>query len=364
MEKSTKISIWQLFSIVLLSRLLTLLTYTPVGAEGLEHTSDYFAAVGFAVLFILLFSLPLVWQRKAFPTLDIVDVAYCASPLLSKGTALCLAFFFTFNALTTLGKLEWFVGTIIFPENSSFLFVLICVIAACYAATLGLEAIGRASGISLAVFCASFIFIMLAMAERIDFLNFSPMFYDGVQPSLKAGLDAASRTVEIAVLSVLMPRASGKPGKMYAAWILSLGGGMLLVFFFVLGGLGDFVLSQLFPIHAMAELSQFSVFQRFDVLLTGVWILTAFIKISLLLYLQAMLLQKSFSAKWKNLYILAAGILIFVVQILFGGVFSEFFFGTALWERMLFFAVFTLVIPIIALTAATLKRKRAHEKNS
>ena len=32
MEKSTKISIWQLFSIVLLSRLLTLLTDTPVVA--------------------------------------------------------------------------------------------------------------------------------------------------------------------------------------------------------------------------------------------------------------------------------------------------------------------------------------------
>lgn len=361
MEKSTKISIWQLFSIVLLSRLLTLLTYTPVGAESLKHTSDYFPAVGFAVLFILLFSLPLVWQRKAFPNHDLVDIAYYASPLLSKGTSLCLAFFFAFNVLTTLGKLEWFVGTIIFPENSSSLFVLICVAAACYAASLGLEAVGRASGISLVVFCASFIFIMFAMSDKIDFLNFSPVFYDGVQPSLKAGLDAATRTVEIAVLSVLMPRASGNPGKMYTAFITSLGGWMLLVFFFVTGGLGDFVFSQLFPIHAMAELSQFSVFQRFDVLLTGVWILTAFIKISLLLYLQAMLLQKSFVPKWKNIYILVAGAVVFLVQILFGGVFSEFFFGTSLLERLIFFVLFVVVLPLAVLTAATLKRKRAHE---
>lgn len=62
-------------------------------------------------------------------------------------------------------------------------------------------------------------------------------------------------------------------------------------------------MTQLFPIHSIAVLSEFSVFQRIDVILTGVWILSAFIKISFMLYLSSYIASRSFSAKYKKIYI-------------------------------------------------------------
>lgn len=65
-------------------------------------------------------------------------------------------------------------------------------------------------------------------------------------------------------------------------------------------------MTQLFPIHSIAVLSEFSVFQRIDVILTGVWILSAFIKISFMLYLSSYIACRSFSAKYKKyIYLLS-----------------------------------------------------------
>ena len=95
----------------------------------------------------------------------------------------------------------------------------------------------------------------------------------------------AVRTIEPAAMAVLFPRVSGNKKRGYFIWISVLAAFLEIVFFFVFSGLGDYAMTQLFPIHSIAVLSEFSVFQRIDVILTGVWILSAFIKISFMLYL-------------------------------------------------------------------------------
>lgn len=355
MQNTPKISVWQLFAVLLLSRLLTLLTYTTLGAETMQN-SDCFPSVVFAVLLILLFSVLLFVQMRRFPGQDLVDIAYYRSPAFSKCVSVLLAVYFLSVALETLARLELFVSTVIFPNRQSAFLILICVAAACYAASLGIEALGRTGAVSLSLFAAAFLFIMFAMAEKIDFLNFSPMFYDGVMPSLTEGLRAATRSAEIVMFAAMLPRVSGNAKKAYAAWIAAFLFSSLTVFFFVFGGLGYFALTQLFPIHAVAVLSEISVFQRFDVLLTGIWILSAFVKISFLLYLVSAFLQKSFRASWKNRYIAVSGILISAVQIFFAGSFTGYFYTVGLWTRTIIFAVFTVLLPAIVLLAAKGKK--------
>ena len=174
MHSVPKISVWQLFAVLLLSRLLTLLTYTTLGAEAMQN-GDYFPSAFFSVLFILLFSVMLFVQMRWFPKYDLVDIAYYTSPIFSKIISVLYAFFFLFTALETLARLELFVSTVIFPSRQSAFLVIICVVAACYAASLGVEALGRTGAISLGFFVAVFLFIMLAMADKIDFINFSSL---------------------------------------------------------------------------------------------------------------------------------------------------------------------------------------------
>ncbi len=356
MHTKPKISVWQLFAVLLLSRLLTLLTHTTLGAGQMQN-ADFFPAAVFSAVFILLFSVTLFLQMRYFPSHDLTDIAYYASPLFSKCISIVYAFCFSFLALETLSRLELFIGTVIFPNQQNGFLMVVCVVAACYAASLGVEALGRAGTISLGLFVAAFLFIMVSMADKIDFLNFSPMFYDGVKPSLSAGLEAAARTGEILMFSAMLPQVTGKPQKAYGAWLFTFLCSCLLVFFFVFGGLGYFALTQLFPIHAVAVLSEISVFQRFDVLLTGIWILSAFVKISFLLYLQSSLLQKSFRAEWKNRYIALSGALIAAVQIFLVRNFANYFYSAELRYRPWVFAVFSVGIPAIVLFVSRKERK-------
>lgn len=363
MGKAQKIGIWQVFSIIFLSRLLTVLTYTSIGEEKME-TSDYFPSVLFSGLFILLFSVMLFVQNKKYPGKDLTDIAYMASPWFSKVISAVYALIFTLSMLVTLARLELFVGTIIFPENDSALFIIICVLASCYAASLGIEALGRVSALSVMISGAAFLFIMVTMVDKIDVTQFSPVFFDGLMPPVKGGLSFASRTVEIVILSALLPKINGKPMRAYFTWLGATVLSMLSLFFFVFGGLGKFALTQLFPVHSVAVLAEVGVFRRFDVLLTGVWILSAFIKISLLLYLQAELLQKSFKAEWKNYYIFVVGGLALVAQIFLAGNFTDYFYQANFITRFIYFAVVVLVIPAMIMLCAYIKRRKTDEKNA
>ena len=113
----------------------------------------------------------------------------------------------------------------------------------------------------------------------------------------------AVRTIEPAAMAVLFPRVSGNKKRGFFIWMSVLAAFLEIVFFFTFSGLGDYAMTQLFPIHSIAVLSEFSVFQRIDVILTGVWILSAFIKISFMLYLSSYIASRSFSAKYKKIYI-------------------------------------------------------------
>lgn len=122
---------------------------------------------------------------------------------------------------------------------------------------------------------------------------------------ISAGQTMAVRTIEPAAMAVLFPRVSGNKKEAFYMVVGTCGvfGNCVFLRF---SGLGDYAMTQLFPIHSIAVLSEFSVFQRIDVILTGVWILSAFIKISFMLYLSSYIASRSFSAKYKKyIYLLS-----------------------------------------------------------
>lgn len=356
LTRTSFIRTYQLFCILLLSRLLPILTLVSIGTEQPSST-DYLVSVFFAGIFILILSIPMLLLLKYYPQMDIVDVAYCISPKLSKIVSLLYALFFSYFAFITLSTLKLFVATSVFPNDESTLFILICIVASCYAATLGLEALGRASTVALGIFVFSFLFIICIMLDKVNLLNFTPLFSEGVSPSVKFGIRMASITHEIAMIFVLAPRVKGNKQKMYAGWLFSLLLLVFVIFFFTFSGLGEFAVRQLFPVYSMAVLSEFSVFQRFDVLLTGVWILTAFLKISLLFYLQSELLKKSFGEKLKHQYIYILGFLIFILQFVLRGRLSNYAAITNLSARSIVAFLFLFFIPLVLFLFVKLKSK-------
>ena len=85
---------------------------------------------------------------------------------------------------------------------------------------------------------------------------------------ISAGQTMAVRTIEPAAMAVLFPRVSGNKKRGFFIWMSVLTAFLEIVFssFF---RLGDYAMTQLFPIHSIAVLSEFSVFQRIDVTSRG-----------------------------------------------------------------------------------------------
>lgn len=357
MTEESKISSGQFFSTLLLSRLLSLLTYTPLTRKGI-NTSDYlvFGAVGVAI--ILISAIPLFLLYKDNQNKCVIDLAHDVSPVFSKILSVLYALLFAFYGFSTLERLDLFAGTVIFPETDTTFFAILAVIVTCYAAYLGLEAVGRAGTISLAIFCLSFVFIFATMADKINLNNFSPVAYSGYSEIFLKGLGIATRTVELAVMAVFYPRVSGNKKKGFFIWLISFAVILELIFFFLMGGLSEFAFTRLFPVQEIAVLSQFSVFERLDVILTGVWILSAFIKISFLLYLQTEILKRAFSVSKKNYFLWFSGFLLITAHLLASKKAVNFLFTINIAVRFFLYAAFILVIPVTVLILKKIKERK------
>ena len=241
-----------------------MLTYSPIYNAGL-NSSDYLIAGVIGMIMVLFSCLPLALIYKSNDNRSVLDIAYEISPLYSKIISVLYILLFLFYAFSTLSRLDLFSGTVISRESDTKVFVVLRLLLACYSAYLGLEALGRAGAISLFVFSVSFVFIIVTMLSKLDLNNFfSPFFYDGAGRVISAGQTMAVRTIEPAAMAVLFPRVSGnKKKRLFYMDVGTCGVFWKLCFFFVFSGLGDYAMTQLFPIHSIAVLSEFSVFSAY-----------------------------------------------------------------------------------------------------
>ena len=357
MIQKQEISTYQLLCLILLSRLLSLLTMISSENTILQSTDCLLGTVGMGI-FTLLLSIPFLFFLKLYPKQTLLDVTFTlANPALKITGFLYIAFFF-YEALVTILTLRLFVGIALVQNDESTWLIILCVFAACYAASLGLEAISRSSTITLGIFIFSFSLIILVMANKVNFLNFSPILEHGLSPIVWFSLQGMGATSEIAMLFFLAPKAKGNTTKMFGIWFVLWILCTVFIFIFTFGGLGKFALTQLFPVYSMAVLSDFSVFQRFDVLLTGIWILTAFLKISLLLYLNSTILNRLYPKNDNNVWIIVLGSILCLLVFLLRGKLKLYFMVAKMQIQVFLILFFTCAFPLFVMLLEQFKRKR------
>lgn len=346
MDRLSKISSAQFFSLLLLSRLLSTLTFMPVFHSDVR-TSDYIISMAIGSILVIIFCIPVFMLFNKSRENGLINTSFNISPVFSKIISVLYAAFFVFYAFTTLARTELFVSTIVFPDTETTFFVLVAIAAACYAASLGFEALGRAGSVSLFLFCASFAFILITMSDKIKVNNLSPVFYDGIFPVAEVSWSFIIRTIEPAMMLILLPRVTGNVKKGFSVWIAALLVINTAIFFFLMTTLGECSLLQMFPVHAMATLSEFSVLERLDVLLTGVWIISAFIKVSFTIFIASDLLSTSFKKEYNHYYIVAIGVVLAVLMYFTSISILSFQITISFIIRTVVFAAFVVVIPLI-----------------
>lgn len=310
-----KISAFQFFVMLFLSRTLTTVTYLSSYTENIR-LSDMLIQPIFRIIIGTLIMLPLYFLYKRHKGKNILEIVNDKSKTLGKLLSVIFVLYFFYFTVVTIARLDLFADTIVFPETNVDYMLIFAVILCCYGAYLGLEALGRSSVISAVLVVPALIFIMLTLVKKVDLLNLTPIFYNGVMSVVKVSVDAVGQTVEYGIVALMMPRVTGKYRKGYYIWLFSQVSLMALMFFFATTVMGNFASTQLFPFHTMASLAEFSMFTRLDAIFTGVWIMCAFIKAGLLIYLQAEILTTYFG-KFKRIhYLVAIGIITIIANLL------------------------------------------------
>lgn len=184
MTNSHQISPAQLYSIFFVSRILVTLTYIPALNE-IALSSDLLVQAFLYPLGMIISALPLYALYQARPDWDIFDCAYRISPVLSKILAVLYALFFLFVALLSVTRFDLFATSRLFPDSDFTIFLLIIILISCAAAGFGLEALGRLSGLAVLLVAVTLGFVIAVLLPRFEPLNFTPLFYDGVMPTLR-----------------------------------------------------------------------------------------------------------------------------------------------------------------------------------
>ena len=315
MEKTKgKISVFQFYVMLFLSRTLTTVTYLSSYTENIR-LSDMLVQPIFRIVIGTLIMLPVFRLYRRNRDKNILELLNEKSEKLAKVVSVLFLIYFFYFTVVTLARLDLFAGTIVFPETDVEYMLIFAIILCCYGAYLGLEPLGRSAVISAVFVIPALIFIMLTLVKKVDFLNLTPVFYNGVMPVIKVAVDSVGQTVEYGIIALMIPRVTGKFRKGYFIWLFSQVSLMAIMFFFACTVMGNFASTQLFPFHTLASLAEFSMFTRLDAIFTSVWIMCAFIKAGLLIFMQTHILTTYFGGFKRVHYIIAIGILTIIANL-------------------------------------------------
>lgn len=356
-----KISAFQFFTMLFLSRTLTTVTYLSSYTENIR-LSDMLIQPIFRIAIGTIIMLPLYFLYKENTNKNLLDIAKGRSKVFVKIISIIYVCFFFYFTVVTIARLDLFTGTVVFPETDLKYILIFAVILCCYGAYLGFEPLARGSVISLFFVVSALCFIMLTLVEKVDFLNLTPILYNGVKPVVKVAIDSVGQTVEYAIIALMLPRVKGNVKKGFFTWLILQTLLMAVMFFFACTVMGNYATTQLFPFHTLASLAEFAMFSRLDAVFTSVWIMCAFIKAGLLIYLQSDLLTTYFGKFKRVTYIVVIGVLTTVANLFVSGQIKRF----VIIDNSTIKIILT-IITVILLPSGVLffeKRKKGCEKSA
>lgn len=245
------------------------------------------------------------------------------------------------------------------PQASPLAIALIVILVASYIAWLGIEPLARSSMIITVVICIGTLMIFFGTFPRISRLNFSPLFYDGAQAFTYNIISSFSQTVELAALAIMVPMTSGKIKKGFFVWLGGLLVFLYVIVFSVVGVLGEFSESQLFPVYTATVLSEFNVIQRLDALQTGIWLTAVIVKASYLVILCDTCLGKiAVPKKNRKFFFPFSGMVIFIFAMICAKSIRLYTLLSDYRINLILSLILVFVIPLFVLIVNKIKQRR------
>ena len=328
-----RISPFQCFSLLFISRIISTLTFIPSAAS---NGSEYIISALLGSLIALVLSLPLYYLSSRGFALNEKH----------RFLSLLISVYLIFLFINNVSRLCLFAGSVRFEQINPLLLLSLTLAAVLFVTRSGIEALARLGFAGAIVISVSLVIIALSLTGNFSILNLQPLTSDSPLGIIKLSFSVASRTVEPLFLFLLMPKINGGIKKGFFIWWGTNFSFVIMLTVCLVFSLGGVSFRMLFPYHAMAELSNFAVSERMDSLLSCVWIFGSFLKCCLYLYLVSQ--TASIKLKEKTIAYICTALCFLISAFLLGNVNAyRIFNNIALRETL--YAVFVLLIPTVIL---------------
>lgn len=356
MEKRPAISVSQLFCLLFISRMVVSMTYGNI-LIGNSEIWDHLVSAPVSMLLTWIILIPIYSLFSMDKKMNVLDNLGEFLGKVGFWLVLLYVFYFLLVSFHTVSVFEKFIFNAINPPISVPFLTVLLLFSACYGAYKGIEAISRASGLILVFTVLAMIFFLISLISSIEPINYKPLMYDGTQSVFEGIKLLISQSSCIPAMAILLPMAKGNHKKGIIIWNV----GVYLVFvslvMLVVGTMGDFAETQLFPVYTAAGIGKFGSFKHLDSLYLGIWISGIFIKLSLFLMLTGEGIKKIWGEEVRKKSIIIFGFLISLTSFFSDKLellSSPFMTSFLIW----FLMIISVVIPLALIVIRLQKRKR------
>lgn len=306
-----KISFGQMMVILFISRIFYSMTFIPF-----KYNDVTCQVIGFSIATAIecLAVIPLIILYKKHPDKNICQVAYEKSKFL--GILICIAF--AFAAVLVINRLFRYFGYFMYLTFPDFLPLWLVIgavaIVSFYAAFQGIEAIARSAGIAFAFFILSFVIVAAALITKMSFSNVIYTYpkFSNIWHEIYYEL---SRFSELLLFPILYPYVKEKAGKsIYGAIALKLIFVYLIITVCVLT-LGSYLNISKFPFFDLGAYAETFIIERLDAFLLPAWILVAFVKTALFMFVAKIALATGFKRVKSNVLLLIVSVAALAVSL-------------------------------------------------
>lgn len=305
MNNRQQISASQLAAILLTSRLAVSMTFAPT-AHQLSHGSDFLLSLLLQGGLLALLYLPVWWFGRRSGGISTVDYSIAVMGRAGGAVAVFYALTCLFVQTADLLRFSRFADAVLSPDMSRAVLIVVLMATAGIAAFYGIQAIARSAAVIAVFVVACILLVTVALLPRMETINFPPFLYDGLSPVVTGALEELPRSMELAVIGVLLPYVKGSVSKSWLWWCAGFTAVALVIQTTVVGVLGDFGALEDFPYYTAVTSLRVGVLQRLDIVATAVWIGALFLKTAFFGMLYVDCFQRVTGPKWR-LPIAAAG---------------------------------------------------------
>lgn len=357
MQKTAKITPFQLYSVLFLSRVFALVSYVSGFRESLSATGDV-VAVAVAGVFLLLASIPIALFIKKDGSSSILTRASCISPAFEKIISLLFLIGIVYAGIITSARFELMIGSLLFPDSSVLIFVVAMLFAAAYCAFRGIESIGRSSVIFLIPVLGAFVFVFATLVNKFDALNFTPVYISEIPKVLDTAYYLCARTGELGAVLLLLPNVKNHGKKHLYKWIVALWIVIVATEIMMSGVLGGFGENQLFNMYSLSVLAKFGFVERLDAIISCIWLICAGVKMSVIFYICNLLITSIFKKKRTLIYISASAVAVFAGTVALST--SILYFSKIVSSPVtaISFTVTIVAVPVAVMLGEKIKEKR------